>query len=322
MDFAAAHEALPPGDYVAPDLAVILPDAAFPHMVRGNVADNDWRYLRRHIPHIWYVDARSPQMGFVSRDEAAILYNQALHFAGAAAVEIGCWRGWSSVHLALGGVMLDIIDPALADTAHRDDVAGVMERAGVSAHVHLHPVASPDALTDVAAARATPWSLAFIDGDHEGAASSRDALAVLPHMADDCAILFHDVASPDVAAALEVLEGVGFNIRLFQTMQIMAIAWRGRAVPVAHRPDPAIHWEVPHHLLGWPISGMQQRGWTVAQRDALAASEAALVQAQAAHDTLQIANSHAQAMLGYMEQRAEAAERSLSARLLRRLRGR
>lgn len=315
MDFAAAHADLPPGDYVAPDLAVILPDAAFPHMVRGNVADNDWRYLRRHIPHIWYVDARSPQMGFVSRDEAAILYNQARHFAGAAALEIGCWRGWSSVHLALGGVMLDIIDPALADGAHRDDVAGAMARAGVSAHVRLHPLASPDGLADVAAARGAPWSLAFIDGDHEGAAPSRDALAVLPHMADDCAILLHDVASPDVAAALYVLEGAGFNIRLFQTMQIMAIAWRGRAVPVAHRPDPAIDWELPHHLLGWPISGVPQRGWSVAQRDALAASQAARSTVQAAHD-------HALAMLGHMERRAVAAERSLTARLLRRIRGR
>ncbi len=314
MDFAAAHADLPTGDYVAPDLAVILPDAAFPHMVRGNVADNDWRYLRRHIPHIWYVDARSPQMGFVSRDEAAILYNQALAFAGQSALEIGCWRGWSSVHLAAGGVMLDIIDPALADAAHRDDVAGVMERAGVRADVRFHPCASPDGLADVAAARGTPWSLAFIDGDHEGAAPSRDALAVLPHMADDCAILLHDVASPDVAAALYVLEGAGFNIRLFQTMQIMAIAWRGRAVPVAHRPDPTIDWELPHHLLGWPISGVSQRGWSVAQRDALAASHAALSTVQAAHD-------HAQAMLGHMEQRAQAAERGLTARLLRRLRG-
>lgn len=296
MDFAAAHADLPPGDYVAPDLALVMPDCAFPHMVRGKLTDNDWRYLRRHIAHNWYVDARSPQMGFVSRDEAAILYNQALAFAGKPAVEIGCWRGWSSVHLALGGVLLDIIDPVLGDAAHRDDVAGAIDRAGCSGNVRLHPVASPDGVAGVAAARGVPWSLAFIDGDHEGAAPLNDVLAILPHMAADCAILFHDVAAPDVAAALPALEAAGFNIRLFQTMQIMAIAWRG-AVPIAaHVPDRHIVWELPHHLIGWPISGVMQRHDDAAQRDALAAARAEL------------------AVL-------KAAERGLMARLLRRLQG-
>ncbi|WP_204249752.1 hypothetical protein [Gemmata sp. SH-PL17] len=49
------------------------------------------------------MDRRAPHIGFVSRDEAAILYNTALRFRGRRALEIGCWLGWSTCHLALGG---------------------------------------------------------------------------------------------------------------------------------------------------------------------------------------------------------------------------
>ena len=78
-------------------------------------------------------------------------------------------------------------------------------------------------------------------------------------MADDCAILLHDVASPDVAAALYVLEGAGFNIRLFQTMQIMAIAWRGRAVPVA----PCLRRRAMLNQASEATGGGAVRGWVI-----------------------------------------------------------
>jgi hypothetical protein len=33
------------------------------------------------------------------------------------------------------------------------------------------------------------------------------------------------------------------------------VAWRGAIAPVAHKPDPAQHWQVPDHLTGIRISG-------------------------------------------------------------------
>src|SRR5205814_87672 len=72
----------PDGDYVSPGLAVIRLDAAFPNMVVGDKTSATWPYIRREVPHNWYVDRRQPSVGFVSRDEAHILYNSALRCRG------------------------------------------------------------------------------------------------------------------------------------------------------------------------------------------------------------------------------------------------
>jgi hypothetical protein len=105
--------ALPDGDYVSAGMDVVRPDAAFPHLVIGDRDGVSWPYLRREIPHNWYVDARYPRCGVLSRDEALILYNTALAMSGRMALEIGCWKGWSTCHLLAGGVDLDVIDPLL-----------------------------------------------------------------------------------------------------------------------------------------------------------------------------------------------------------------
>ncbi|MEG4807019.1 hypothetical protein QUA82_04220 [Microcoleus sp. F8-D3] len=109
---------LPAGDYVSPGLKVILPDAYFPNMIVGDTQTCSWPYLRREIQHNWYVDRRANSVGFLSRDEAHILYNTALQFKGKKALEIGCWLGWSACHLALAGVALDVVDPLL----EREDI--------------------------------------------------------------------------------------------------------------------------------------------------------------------------------------------------------
>jgi hypothetical protein len=103
------------GDYISPGLSTVRPDIHFPQMTIGNPQDCPWPYLRRNSPHHWYVDRRWPAIGFVSRDEAHILYNTALQAAGMPALEIGAFMGWSACHLALAGVDLDVIDPLLGD---------------------------------------------------------------------------------------------------------------------------------------------------------------------------------------------------------------
>jgi len=102
-------------DYVSPGLAIVRPDAAFPEMEAGDTRVPRWHWLRRWVEHNWYTDRRNPDAGFVSRDEVAILYNAALLVRGEPCLEIGCWRGWSTVHIALGSGRLDVIDPILAN---------------------------------------------------------------------------------------------------------------------------------------------------------------------------------------------------------------
>lgn len=242
---------LPEGDYVAQGLAFVRPDRCFPNMRVGDPQRNEWPYLRRNIPHNWYVDARWPVIGWLDRDEAALLYNSALQFKGQCALEIGCFFGWSACHLGLAGVELDVIDPLLADPRIRESVEASLKAAGVRSRVHLYAGASPQKVVELASATNRPWSFIFIDGDHEGLAPLHDAEACCPFAAADAMVLFHDLASPHVAKGLDYYRRQGWQTRIYHTMQIMGAAWRGNVRPVRHRPDPRVDWKLPEHLAGF-----------------------------------------------------------------------
>jgi glycosyltransferase involved in cell wall biosynthesis len=247
----------PDRDYVSPGLSIVVPDVHFPRMRVGDRASHPWKHLRREIPHHWYADDRFPLMGFMNRDEATILYNIGLQFAGQPALEIGSWLGWSTCHLAMAGVKLDAIDPAHANPEFRALVEQALAGCGVSARVHLTATRSPEGVHALAAQHARTWKLFVIDGDHEAPAPECDVETCLAYAADDCAFVFHDLAAPAVAAGFRRLERAGFKLLIYQTAQIMGIAWRGRVMPVAHIPDPDVAWQLPHHLIGLPVSGAE-----------------------------------------------------------------
>src|SRR6267143_2482053 len=157
----------PDRDYVSPGLSVVVPDAHFPRMRAGDRSSHPWKHLRREVPHLWYADDRFPLMGFMNRDEAAILYNIALQFAGKPALEIGGWLGWSTCHLALAGVTLDVIDPAHADPDVRAIVDQSLAGCGVSGKVCLTASRSPEGVHALVTEKGKTWSLFVIDSDHE-----------------------------------------------------------------------------------------------------------------------------------------------------------
>ncbi|HYO75154.1 MAG TPA: class I SAM-dependent methyltransferase [Thermoanaerobaculia bacterium] len=242
-------------DYTSPGLNVVRPDDSFPHMRPGDPLHHPWKYLRRDVPHRWYVDERFPLMGFLNRDEAVLLHNIALQFAGRRALEIGSWLGWSTCHLAMAGVQLDVVDPAHDDPIIRASVVDTLTRCGVAERVNLAGGRSPETIAELDGR----WSLFFIDGDHESPAPLRDTAAALAYATEDCAFVFHDLAAPAVAAPLRFLKEKGFNVVVYQTAQIMAMAWRGDVAPVAHVPDPNVAWQLPPHLIGLPISGIDEQ---------------------------------------------------------------
>jgi predicted O-methyltransferase YrrM len=264
--FLTTADALPEGDYVSPGLEIVCPDRCFPHIGRGDKLDHPWPYLRREVPHNWYSDKRKPLMGFINRDEAVLLYNIARTFRGRRTLEIGCWFGWSTCHLALGGVNLDVVDPALAEPMHRESVEQTLTCCGVRDSVRLYAAASPGSLRDLVGGERLEWDLFFIDGDHEPPSPERDIEECLLHASPNAAFVLHDLASPEVAWGLRLLEARGFNILIYQTMQIMGFAWRGRVRPTHHIPDPSVPWQLPHHLVGFPVSGVELPGYPASLR--------------------------------------------------------
>jgi len=244
-------------DYVSPNLKCVSANRFFPHLHVGDQSECNWAYLRRNVPHTWYVDGRTSSVGFVSRDEAHLLYNNALSFRGKQALEIGCWMGWSACHLALAGVELDIIDPVLANQEIQKSVVASLQAAldstGQKRRIRLHPTQSPQQV-DQLGHQGMRWSLFFIDGDHESPGPLRDAQACEKYAEDDAMTLFHDLAAPAVAQGLDYYRQRGWNTMVYQTKQIMGVAWRGNVKPVEHEPDPQVNWSLPDHLSGYHIS--------------------------------------------------------------------
>jgi len=242
-----APSILPPGDYVSAGLSLMLLDACFPNMIKGDPSCVTWPHFRHGIRHNWYVDKNDPLTGFLNRDEVHILYNTALQFRDRRALEIGCHMGWSACHLAAAGVHLDVIDPALAKQQIQDSVRSSLEMSAPANPIRLLFGRSPETVAQLAN-EGTRWSLFFIDGDHESPAPLHDAMVCERYAEPDALMLFHDLAAPAVAEGLAHLRRNGWKTRIYQTAQIMAAAWRGSVRPVDHQPDPAIAWSIPDHL--------------------------------------------------------------------------
>lgn len=243
-------------DYVAENLAAPSLDHLFPNMIEVDKSVSTWPWLRRNIDHPFRVDRRNPTVGFIDRDEASVLYSNARLFRGREGIEIGAWRGWSTAHLIAAGLgSLHVVEPLLREGAWRAEFEQVVERAGGKDTTVLVPESSPDAVTRLGE-MGERWSFAFIDGDHDGDAPARDALALAPYLEATAMVLFHDLVSPHVAKGLRALEGRGFNVMAYQTAQMLGVAWRGEVAPVAHKPDPDQNWDVPDHLRRIPISGV------------------------------------------------------------------
>ena len=268
-------------DYVSEGLIDPHLSQFFPNMEAANRDMNGWEYLRREIPHIWRADRRSPVMGFLSLDEATLLYNLALPFAGERALEIGCWRGWSTAHIAKAGVVLDVIDPVLRDAAVQAEIAATLDAIGAQGRYRLHDAESPAGLYAAKAGEAAPWRFVFIDGNHEPDGPVLDAANVVEMVAEDAVIVFHDLASPHVAAGLDLLRERGWSTLIYQTMQIVGVAWRGKVTLPEHRPDPRVRWSIPDHLAHYPFCG-EPDGERLARYERVLARQAALARDLAA----------------------------------------
>jgi cephalosporin hydroxylase/predicted O-methyltransferase YrrM len=244
----------PPGDYVSPGFTAIKPDRAFPHLISGTPETCPWPYPQPQVSHNWYGDERWQQVGFLSRDEALILYNTALQFQKQRSLEIGCWLGWSTCHLALAGVEVDAIDPMLERPEVLQSITESLQLAGVASRVNLVSGYSPQAVQSLAALEQQRWPLIVIDGHATAPAPLQDAIACEQVAAADALILFNNLVSPDVAQGLDYLRQRGWQTLIYETMHLMGAAWRGNVSPVVHQPDPTIDWQLPSHLAYYPVS--------------------------------------------------------------------
>lgn len=237
----------PEDEYVAPGLERIKPDVHFPCLARADQYTRQRPFSRAENPHAVFVDSRDPLVPFLNRDEAHILFNTAKKFAGRRALEVGCGLGWSTVHLGAGGVMLDVVDPALSQPLFQVSVNQAVRNAGLTQTVKLHAGDVSGTVRTLAGGDPAEWALMFfgITPLSVAAVESCEAFA-----APDALILLSNLADPRSGDALAWLKERGWSIRLYDTAQLMAAAWRGDVEPLSHSPDRHLGSPRPAHLRG------------------------------------------------------------------------
>jgi predicted O-methyltransferase YrrM len=225
-----------PAQFDTPDLF-----DRFPQLVDTDPRTCPDPRLRKQVPHIWRTDTREAHRttGVISTEEAAVLHAAATTRPGRAGIEIGSHFGWSTAHIAAAGIDLDAVDPAFGDPERIRQVSENLAEWITAGTVRLWPGFSPGILDAVAATRDEPYGFAFVDGLHSEEGPSHDVIGLEPHLADDALVLFHDLTFPDVASAVRLLKSRGWNIRLYNTMQVMAAAWRSGDPPPVYGGDRA-----------------------------------------------------------------------------------
>lgn len=195
-------------------------------------------------------------------EEATCLFELGRQFAGKRGLEIGSHFGWTGAHLLSTGMEMDFIDPEFADPVRKAAVLEVFDAVAEGRTYRTWAGFSPEILPEVrrkGKGRLTgfakdKWSFAFIDGNHDGDAPKNDAEGVIPHMAQDAVVVFHDLTSPFVEQGLNTMREAGFRTCLFNTMQIMGVAWRGNVTIPEHVPDQNVLPVFQAHLSKYQIS--------------------------------------------------------------------
>ena len=176
--------------------------------------------------------------GWLSDAQGRALYEAAAAARGRGAiVEIGSWKGRSTVWLASGArsarQKVQAIDPHVGsreDPGERtlDAFRENLERAGVASAVE------PLVMTSAEAARTLqgPVELLFVDGDHSPEGARSDADLWLHRVVEGGTVMFHDVATSGYAGPRRVFQqricrSAGFH--RVRRVGSMAIAERTRS---------------------------------------------------------------------------------------------
>lgn len=185
----------------------------------------------------------NPGCGYISANESAILHRAAEAFPGVW-VEIGAHTGWSGAYIAHGAGELVALEPMFYNLGFYRRARENWQRAGVWDKVLPIAEGSTSFFGKGGAADQT-FTGAFIDGDHEPGMPLKDAQLVLPRMTDRCCIVLHDFVGPPVREAVTwLVREHGFRFRVYGTMGMLAVCWRGPFTPVDHVPDVAIDWRM------------------------------------------------------------------------------
>ena len=146
--------------------------------------------------------------GWLSLNEATLLHDVALQIKSGCIVEVGSYRGRSTI--ALGTAVMDepdvfvyTLDPHMDFVGECGGRFGPKDRAAFYRTMLNSGCYNTVGLINLSSEVVTPgWSetvsFLWIDGDHSYEGTKRDIDCWLPHLAEDAHIAFHDTIDPDL----------------------------------------------------------------------------------------------------------------------------
>jgi len=180
--------------------------------------------------------------GWLSAKEAKLLYRLAKRCTGKGVIlEIGSWKGRSTICLALGstagsGTHVFAVDPFTGSSEHGEvftlpEFQENIRRAGVTEQVTAIPKFSKDAAKDWK----TPIELLWIDGAHEEEFVREDFAVWSPFLVEGGTIAFHDSSMPGPEKVIKEKLYLGTDFHAIGFVHGTTYARKGRGSPLANR---------------------------------------------------------------------------------------
>jgi predicted O-methyltransferase YrrM len=146
--------------------------------------------------------------GWLAPDEGALLYMAAKSCTEGAIVEIGAWKGKSTIFLAKGSkagnnVKIHSIDPHTGASEQKAVDSNIWTYPEFKTNIHalnVDDIIAPIVKTSAEAAKEwdMPIELLFIDGAHEYDLVKQDFELWVPHVIKNGMVLMHDT-NPDIS---------------------------------------------------------------------------------------------------------------------------
>lgn len=173
--------------------------------------------------------------GFVTHDEAAILFNVAQKIGGTW-LDIGGLTGWSACHMAAAGCKVYSVDPMYANPQFRARAEENIAAAGFGDRISLWACTSAEFF----AKTRRSFDGILIDGEHSAPYPMQDAENALRRVAPGGVVLFHDALMYQVRKAYHALGNAGWKTQTYKTPHGVALCHRNGFEPPLHVPDPRV----------------------------------------------------------------------------------
>lgn len=91
----------------------------------------------------------------------------------------------------------------------------------------------------------------LIDGDHQGPVPLNDAKGAYDRLNERAVVLLHDFRGPDVWDAAKYLVDRGMNFKVYPSVHMVCVCWRGEFEPPPTFQEGSVDWAAHYGLPEW-----------------------------------------------------------------------